>query len=166
MTNYENDKEKKEKNSYEPDYYITGMLMEGILSSTPTKDNVAGSSISSAEAEISNVSANTVDVFDDKDLGANMVATSNLTDEVVETDNLENAESGAELLNESGSDLDTGVVDADITNADISGVDGEGIDVDPDVAEGFVEGVNHIVEAIGDGIGDVVEAIGSLFDGL
>ena len=111
-------------------------------------------------------SENTVDVVDDKDLGANTVATSNLTDEVVETDNLENAESGAELLNESGSNLDTGVVDADITNADISGVDGEGIDVDPDVAEGFVEGVKHIVEAIGDGIGDVVEAIGSLFDGL
>ena len=111
-------------------------------------------------------SKNTVDVVDDKDLCANMVATSNLTDEVVETDNLENAESGAELLNESGSDLDTGVVDADITNADISGVDGEGIDVDPEVAEGFVEGVKHIVEAIGDGIGDVVEAIGSLFDGL
>lgn len=111
-------------------------------------------------------SKNTVDVVDDKDLGANMVATSNLTDEVVETDNLKNAESGAELLNESGLDLDTGGVDADITNADISGVDGEGIDVDPEVAEGFVEGVKHIVEAIGDGIGDVVEAIGSLFDGL
>ena len=57
MSNYENEKGKKEKNSYEPDYYTTGMLMEGTLSSMPTKDNVAGSSISSAEAEISNVAA-------------------------------------------------------------------------------------------------------------
>ena len=111
-------------------------------------------------------SKNTVDVVDDKDLGANMVATSNLTDEVVETDNLENAESGAELLNESGLDLDTGVVDADITNADISGVDGERIDVDPEVAESFVEGVKAVVEAIGEGVSNVVEAIGDIFSGL
>ena len=73
MTNYENEKEKKEKNSYEPDYYTTGMLMEGVLSSTPTKDNVAGSSISNAEAEISNASADApkVDLSSVQD-GANL----------------------------------------------------------------------------------------------